>query len=498
MSRHVHGRIEPRRLSSLLAFSLAIASAPLARAEGYYSGTKGARAGGRAGAFVAKADDLTAVAHNPAGLANIEGPVVQIGNRFSYNAYEFARAPTLDWGVSDTAPPYVEFSTVRNERPWQALEPFLGVASNLGLKDWAFALAAYAPAGIGTEVFPADGGQRYMIVRRESIILNYSASAACKVRDDFGLGASLQWISVPLLKYQLVIDANVFPRVASPVSSGWDMLATVEGSDPFTLNAILGAWYRPAPFFELGLAGQVIPATIRTRSTLEVDPMSSELGDIELSRDGEPASDVSLSLPLPLTARLGMRYIGLRDKRELFDVELDVGYETWSRVDRFRLDTHGLVAELVEQEQELAVGVIDVPKQWRDTVSFHLGGDYAVLPDLLTLRGGVFYESAVADRSYLAADFVSGQQLGGTLGLSLLLRDLELALAYEYREQPTVRVSAADSRVYQQVPGSPCEPPYTDQDTCNAHYLGQPAPPANAGSYWAQSHTLSLDAMYRF
>ncbi|MBN1605958.1 MAG: outer membrane protein transport protein [Polyangiaceae bacterium] len=497
MSQHVHGRFESRRALPLLVFSLATASASPAHAQGYYSGTKGARAGGRAGAFTAKADDLTAVAHNPAGLARIQGTVVQVGNRLSYNAYEFTRAPTLDWGNLDNGvPPYVEFGTVRNEQPWQALEPFVGVASNLGLEDWGFALAAYAPAGVGKEVFPVDGGQRYMIVQRESIILNYTASAAWKHQDDFGLGASLQWISVPLLKYQLVIDADVFPRFAHPVSSDMDMLATVEGSDPFTLNAILGAWYRPAPFLELGLAGQVIPATIRTHSTLDIDPLSSTLHHVALLRDDEPADDVSLSLPLPLTAHLGMRYIGLRDQRELFDVELDLGYETWSRVDRFRLDTDGLVAEL--DNNQLEVGVIDVPKQWRDTLSVRLGGDYVALPDLLALRGGVFYESAAADHRYAAADFVGGQQFGGTLGLSVFVQDLELALAYEYREQPTVRVTAADSRVYQQVPGSRCQAPYTDEDNCHEQYLGQPAPPANAGSYWAQSHALSLDAMYRF
>ena len=46
---------------------------------GYYSGTLGARATGRAGAFVAKADDLSAVSFNPAGLANIEGTLVEVG-----------------------------------------------------------------------------------------------------------------------------------------------------------------------------------------------------------------------------------------------------------------------------------------------------------------------------------------------------------------------------------------------------------------------------------
>jgi long-chain fatty acid transport protein len=496
MSRHVQGRFESTSLLPVAVFFLALAGAPQAQAEGYYSGTKGARAGGRAGAFVAKADDVSAVAHNPAGLTQIDGTVVQVGNRFSYNAYEYTRAPTLDWGASNEAPPYVRFDTVRNERPWQALEPLAGAASNLGLEDWAFALAVYAPAGVGKEVYPIDGGQRYMIVRRESIILNYTASAAWKYQDVFGLGASLQWIDVPLLKYQLVIDANVFPRVANPVSSTMDMLATVEGSDRFTLNAIVGAWYRPAPFLELGLSGQVIPSKIQTESTLGIDAASPGLDDPALLRNGEPANDVSLSLPLPLTARMGVRYIGSSQKRELYDVELDVGYETWSRVDRFRLDASGLFAEL--EETDLEVGVIDVPKQWRDTVSVRLGGDYAALPDLLTFRGGVFYESAVADRRYAAADFVGGQQLGGTLGLSLYLKDVELALAYEYREQPTVRVTAADSRVYQQVPGSRCQAPYTDEDACNANYLGRPAPPANAGSYWAQSHALSLDVTYRF
>ena len=36
MTRHVHGRIESRRLSSLLVFSLAVVSAPRAWGEGYY------------------------------------------------------------------------------------------------------------------------------------------------------------------------------------------------------------------------------------------------------------------------------------------------------------------------------------------------------------------------------------------------------------------------------------------------------------------------------
>jgi long-subunit fatty acid transport protein len=488
-----------RNCLCLLALCLAATAASLAHAAGgYYTGTKGARASGRAGAFTVKADDLSAVALNPAGLSRLDTTLIHGGNRFSYNAHVFTRAPTLDWGnLEGGVPPYVEFAPARNQRPWQLLDPLLGVASNLGLKDWGFALAAYAPAGIAEQEYPVDGGQRYMMVSREVMMLNYTASAAWKYRELFGVGATLQWIHVPRLTYALVIDAAPFPGDAHPVSSELDMHATVTGSDPFTFNAILGTWYRPAPFLELAVSGQVIPAQIRTNSTLAIEPLNRQIVDqVELTRNGERANDVTVSLPLPLTARVGVRYRHLQDQREVFDVELNLGYESWSRVERFSLDTDGLTASLLEQDVD--VGVIEIEKQWRDTVSVQLGGDYAVVTRWLTLRSGLFYDSAVADRRYAHVDFASGQQLGAALGASVFVRDLEVALAYEYRHQPTVRVSEREARVYQEVPGSSCQPPFTDPDTCHEQYLGQPAPAVNAGSYRAHSHIASLDLLYRF
>lgn len=481
-----------------LAGGLLASNAAHAGDGGYFSGTKGARAAGRGGAFTAKADDLSAVSLNPAGLARIGTTMIQVGNRFSHNAHSFTRAPTLDWGnPRGGVPPYVEFDTVHNATPWQALEPMLGVATNFGLKDWGFALRAQAPPGSARVEFPVDGGQNYMMVRREAIILDYTASVAWKFRDTFGIGASLQWIHVPRLEYQVVIDANQFPGEANPVSSELDMLATVSGSDPFTFNGILGAWYRPAPFFEVAASAQIVPAKIVTSSTLSVEPLSEEIDEeVVLRRDGEMANDVSLTLPLPLTAQIGVRYIHQRQGREVFDVELDVGYASWSRVDKFVVDGDGLVAELLAQQ--IDVGLIEIDKQWRDTASVRLGADYHALPDRLTLRGGAYYLSNVADRAYAHVDFVSGQQVGGAVGASVLFKGAEIALTYGYRHQPTVRVPGDEAAVYQETPGSQCQPPYTDPDNCHPQYLGQPAPAVNAGTYRAASHVASLDVLYRF
>jgi len=490
--------------SAFIAPLLGVLAASTAHASGgYYSGTKGARPGGRGGAFTAKADDLTAVTFNPAGLVHEKGTLLQFSNRFSYNSYEYTRAPTLDWGSPSDPPPQVSFATVENETAGQAVDPLLGVATDFGLRDWRFALVAFAPAGTSRLTFPLDGGQKYQMVSREAIILNYSATAAWRLKDILGIGASFQWIHVPRLWYSLVIDGTIAEGQAHPVSASYDMHATTKGASAFTPNAVLGAWYRPVPFLEIGLAGQVIPASVTTKSTLAIDPVNSDAFNVALSRNGQPADDVTVNLPLPLSARAGFRYMHLDGTREVFDVELDVAYESWSRVERFRLDSKGLQGDLVRVSDGMGIGAIDVgviniEKQWQDTVSVHLGSDVAVLPGRFTVRGGFFYESPVATEPYASVDFVGGKILGGTFGGSLLFGRFEFGLSYEYRHQLPIHVSEEEGKVYQQVPGSSCAPPYTDPMTCHPAYQGQPSPTVNAGTYRAHSNYASIDVLYRF
>ena len=480
-----------QHLLRISAFAAGLALTAVARADGgYYDGVKGAHASGRGGAFTASADDVSAVELNPAGLTHIGTTIIQIGNRFSYNQHNYTRNPTLDWGSKDSTPPYVQFPTVHNQTPWQALDPFIGVASNFGLKDWAFAGAIYSPAGTAREVYPDSGGQRYMMVRRNAQMIDYALSAAWKHNELFGIGATLKMIAVPSLEYALIIDGSPYSNTANPVRS-----------DLFTLNAILGAWVRPTPNLEIGLSGQILPSEIHTNSKLSVafaNPPNDPTFDnhITLQRGNTPANDVSLELPLPMNARLGVRYRQVDGDHELFDVEVDGVYETWSRVKTFRLDSNGLTAHY--HGQTVPIGVIDLAKEWQNTFGLHLGGDFAVVPKRFTVRAGVYYETPVSDPAYANIDFPQGPQMGGALGASIYIGKVEVALATEYRTQSQVYVSDSDSRVYQQVPGSACKAPYTDPSKCNAQYLGIPAPPVNGGTYNAYSLVGTLEAQYRF
>lgn len=486
------------RLSVLGATLVTAVAGPALADGGYFAGSKGARVVGRGGAFVVKADDAMASALNPAGLARLEGTGVQVGNRFSHHGQSYERQPTLDWARGGSVPPYVEFDEVNNGKPWMLLDPLLGVTTDLGLDDFGFAFLAYAPPGVRQQDFPADGGQRYMLVSRQGEILNYGLSASWKYKDLFGVGATFQWLYLRSLDIQIVIDGSPLLAPANPVNSTYDILSSITVSDPFTPQAILGAWVSPTPWLQFAVSGQVIPTSWKAKGTLEVDaPMLDENPILVRGQEGvDPVDDITMELPLPMTGRAGVRYVGLEQGKERFDIEFDVVYETWSRVDHLTIDSDDMYAKMLGQD--ISIGTIEVEKQWRDTLGFHLGGDYMVLPELLALRAGTYYETAVAPPEYANVDFPSGEHVGVGLGGSVFAGALEVAVAYEFRHQLERSVTEGDGKVYQIAPASLCVPPYTVESGCHAQYEGQPAPTVNGGRYAATSHSVSLDLRYRF
>ena len=182
-----------------------------------------------------------------------------------------------------------------------------------------------------------------MMLSREAIILNYTVGAAWKFRDVFGVGATLQAISVPRLDYSLMVDGTAMQQTVNPVQSPLDMVASTSGSDWFTFNAIVGALgpAGPVPAIRRGGAGGAQQHHDQQHAAGDAARPDSGAGRPDAR--GHPANDVSVTLPLPLFARVGARYRG-PGGREVFDIELDVEYETWSRVQRFRVDTNGLIA----------------------------------------------------------------------------------------------------------------------------------------------------------
>ncbi len=343
----------------------------------------------------------------------------------------------------------------------------------------------------------AQGGQRYMMLSREAIILTYAASAAWKYQDVFGIGATAEWIQVPRLNYSLVVDGTPFAKADDPVSSPLDVLATTKGSSLFTFNAILGAWYRPAPFLELGLSGQVVPANIVTRSTLAVTPLGSDVTSVTLTRNGRAANDVTLTLPLPMVFRSGARYRGLAGTREVYDLELDVEYTTWSRVKKLHhrypwAARHACLDSppaTLARSSSTSTGAIPSPCGWAATMRW--------------FRAGSPCARAATTRALSQIPptptwiFRAGRRSGVPWALPYSSANSRLLSPTSFASSPASPFPKSSARVYQQVPSSACEPPYTDTDYCNSHLIGQPSPTINAGTYSASSHFVALNVLYR-
>ncbi len=481
------------RLVNRFSLTVFLICGTTAHAGGVYVGDVGGRAMGRSGAFAAKGDDLSAIEYNPAMLAVRDDTEIFLSNRFGYANEEFRRAPLWDYN----GPLLIHADPVQNEKPWQLLMPILGAATDFGLKDWGFAIGAYAPPGISVQQFPLDGGQRYMLVERDFKILYYNLSAAWKFRDIFGIGASFQWVSMPSIKMSLVVNGDI-ASVVSPVSSLYDVKATINAADYVGASGVVGLWYRPWPFLQFALSGRIVPTHFNAEGTLKLETLGLEGTDVTTERDGESADDVTFSMSLPMMLRFGARYMHMKGDYELFDVELDFVYEAWQQVDEYVVDGDGMEAEVLGQWVD--VGRIAIPKNWRGTYSARLGGDYNVLKDLLTLRLGGFYESAASQKPYTYVDILASHRLGASVGASVMFFGVDITLAYQYTFEFPVTVSEGESRIYQQVPGSPCEAPYTDPDpnTCDPSYLGQPSASANAGTYINHYHFLSVALSYSF
>ena len=125
--------------SVLLGFAVCAVHAMKRRPTAFLPVSRARERGSRG--LVARADDLSAVHLNPAGLARQSGTRIYLSNRFAYSDERFKRAPTLDWNDQiNGSPAFVEFDEVRNEKPFQALDPMLGVSTDFGLRQPGFCL----------------------------------------------------------------------------------------------------------------------------------------------------------------------------------------------------------------------------------------------------------------------------------------------------------------------------------------------------------------------
>ncbi len=167
-----------KRRALLLLFVLVPLSAPLA-AAGFGLFQHGGRGAAQVGAFVARADDPSAVRYNPAGVARLEGLQFQAGLDFQAPKDQLDTA-----GQSDLAHHVIQFPPALYAT-WKP--EALGVPLTFG-----FSLDApfWTITNWDTALFPG----RFQTIRQETTLFELRPTLAWAIDERWSLGGSLRYV----------------------------------------------------------------------------------------------------------------------------------------------------------------------------------------------------------------------------------------------------------------------------------------------------------------
>lgn len=517
------------RGTAAMAGFLALAAAGGARAGGLFIPGYGSQAQPRAGAFVAKADDPSALYYNPAGLAKQKGTSIHLGFNLvdfdqTYQRTGSYEAPEEGESPSWVGQPYAEVSD--NSKPAVGIGGFQGiplfaVATDLGgASPVVFGIGLIADHGFPEREYSEDyqfedpdvppPPQRYDIINQDVSAAFPSLAAAYRIVPQVDLGVRVSWGFAGSKGKQQVWGIRNYPEDVHR-----DGQFEVDVADNFIPAAGIGLLFRPASMIEIG-------AAYHTQKSLHFKgDGSAALGSgLGLGEDAMefivPENDTPLceaggtvaflkaciNFKLPQTAVLGARYV-VRDEsgEERGDIEVDVQWEDWSAASDLEVIVDGKSGLT-----GLKLNPSLVRHGFQDTISVRVGGAYAfdVGDDQLEVRAGAAHDTAAAPLSWTRVDIdgMARTTLGAGLAYSLTKVRFELGGGVVLEGERTV--TECNTSLDQlgcetpeaQTPVSERESPDPIQPLSGSS--NQVQSPFNAGTYSQGYVLLSLGATYTF
>ncbi len=455
------------QLGTLGCFSLLCALGSTADAGGIFVPGAGPAAQPRAGAFVARADDPTAISHNPAGFAKLDGTQLYIGANFLRYVMSYQRSGVYEPTVGADAPLPHEgqpFPKVSNNGDsaigplGSQVLPAFAISTDLGHPEWPvrFGFGLYSPQAFPSRDYGStvelDNGltapapQRYDVVNQKIILSSPSLLVAYSPHEkvDIGLRASWGFANVTGTK-------TIWAERNYEEDPGDDATFTLtDANDNFIPTVGLGVLYRPNPSWEFGAAWNS-KGEIRGQGTgNSVVGGGGTLGPIELvprpdsqaqcAPGGETGRlKACLSLDLAQNATIAGRWI-YRDSqgREKADIELDIKWEDWSAANESEVQVDGMVSA-----NNMRLRAIANPHGFQDVLSTRLGGGYRIEAGKgqVEFKGGIAYDTKTVEDSWTRVDQDGKERLTLSTGFSYSLGRFRFDMGVGVILEPDVTVA---------------------------------------------------------
>lgn len=307
--------------------------------------SQGAAATGQSDAFVAQADDATALFYNPAGVTQITGSEIAVGSWNWFPDYRFEGVGTKG----------------RMDKP--ALTPHFYAVSDLGLLRWRFGIAANPVFGTAVD-WRDTPSFRFLVTKANLTVLSIAPSVAYQVNDHLSVGASLNiYYGNSELENNVMLAPPPFPEGHFRFSG-----------DGVGVGATLGLLWK-----------------INTRNSLGVvyrSPFSIEAeGSAEITHPlaGIPDSPTSAQFNFPQIVTAGYAF------RPIMNLKLEADIE-WLNYDS--------VNEIRFHSSNPAFDGNRIPLNWKDSFCYRFGTEYK-LNDHWAIRAGYAYsENSVPDKTF--------------------------------------------------------------------------------------------------
>jgi len=391
----------------------------------------GARALGKAQAFIAVADDATAASYNPAGLVQLQQPEVSVvGAYFIRLERQDVTQPGI--GVDNQTLDGAHLNYLSAVYPFRLLGRNVAVSLNYQrLFDLKGATDVASP-------FATIDGLQRVRSRQEGGLFTISPAVAVQVTPTFSVGAAF----------------NIWPDL---FGNGWKQDVTVRGegfvasgprtfpfvsngriSEDFSFqgfNVIMGLLWNITPVFTLG-------GVVRTPFTARLTRQHASSLTVTLQDGSAPVTTSNafterLDLDMPLSYGVGLA-ARLSDNLTL---SLDVSRVHWSD---FKLqESRRTDVLLVENGAPSGKGRAVLGGQADDTTSVRLGAEYLWMQPKLIIpfRAGFFYDPEPGEGG-------TDNFFGFSLGTGISIKKFIFDLAYTFRTG-TVQSSATETTVYQ-------------------------------------------------
>ncbi|HTS17873.1 MAG TPA: outer membrane protein transport protein [Verrucomicrobiae bacterium] len=335
-------------VGAIMAFM--IISVPVTRvlALGFRNPDQGAAATAQGNAFVAQADDATAIYYNPAGITQIQGTEIANGGDLIFP----------DSRLKD-GPPGTEMTK-------RSLIPFLYGTTDFGIfgvhdSPWRFGIGVNVPFG-NEAVYNQNGPFRYLLTSANLQVINIQPTVAFKFNDHFSLGAGLN-----------IYDVNTELNSHIPVSPSLDGRFHFDGNG-LAEGATAGLLWKITPQHSIGIAYHS-PFTV------------NYVGHADVNIPGviQQHSDATASMPFPQTIAGGYAFRPIPQ----WKLEADIEWTNWQPLRQLTLNAPGSQAD-----------GRSVPFYWMDSFLYEFGTQYDLNKHWKLRAGYIFSENSVPGSTY--------------------------------------------------------------------------------------------------